>query len=105
MDKKELIKKLRAFKKKIERKYGIEKIIFFGSRARKKSVKEETDVDLIVVGRFKEKTNLKRAPSLYSEWDIELPVDFLCYTPKEFEKLKNKISIIKDALSEGIIIR
>ncbi len=106
MDRKELVKKLREFAKKIEKKHNVERIILFGSRARvKKEEDEESDVDLIIVGKFKDKTNLKRAPPFYLEWTIDLPVDFLCYTPEEFEMLKKKVSIIKDALTRGVIIK
>jgi len=104
MDRKELIKKLKEFKKKIEKKYGVDTLILFGSRATNKYGKE-SDVDLIIVGDFKGRNSLIRVPPLYDYWDIDLPVDFLCYTPKEFEELKNKISIVKEALSEGIIIK
>jgi len=104
MDKKELIEKLKEFKKKVEKKYNIKTIFLFGSRARGK-YREDSDVDLIVVGGFKRKGNLKRAPELYLEWHINLPVDFLCYTPKEFDKLKKQVTIVKTAVEEGIEIK
>jgi hypothetical protein len=31
-------------------------------------------------------------------------VDFICYTPEEFEKLKKEVSIVSEALKEGIEI-
>ena len=77
--------------------------MLFGSRATNK-FREESDVDLIIVGEFKGKNNLKRAPPLYFQWHLDLPVDFLCYTPKEFNKLKKRVSIVKEALDHGIII-
>ncbi len=104
MDKKQLIKELEKFKKKIEKKYKVKKIILFGSRSRTSKPEKDSDVDLIVVGEFKEKTNLKRSPDLYLEWDINLPVDFLCYTPEEFEKLSKKITIVREALKKGVVI-
>lgn len=103
MDRKELIDKLKIFKKKIENKYGVEKIILFGSRACKK-YKEDSDVDLVVVGNFKGKSNLERAPPLYIEWELDLPVDFLCYSPEEYKKLAKQITIVKEAIKKGIII-
>ena len=104
MDKKQLIKELRKFKKKIEKRHRIKKIILFGSRAKDIKPKKEADVDLILVGDFKEKTNLKRSPDLYLDWSINLPVDFLCYTPKEFEALSKKVTIVREALEKGIVI-
>ena len=104
MDRKELIKKLGEFKKKIEKKYDIDFIILFGSRVKGK-IHEASDVDLIIVGKFKGKNSLQRAPKLYLEWNLDLPVDFLCYTPNEFNKLKKQISIVKEAIKNGIEIR
>ena len=104
MDRKKLIKNLEKFKRRIEKKHKIEEMILFGSRVSGKPHKD-SDVDLIVVGNFKGKNSLKRAPELYFEWDLDLPVDFLCYTPEEFNKLKNRISIVREAMNAGIIIK
>ena len=50
---------------------------------------ENSDIDLIIVGEeFKDKGVLKRSPPLYLEWGLEYSVDFLCYTPEEFEVKK-----------------
>ena len=103
MDKKELIKRLKKFKKKIEKKYNISSMMLFGSRA-EGNVKRDSDVDLILVGEFKGKNNLHRSPPLYLEWNLRLPVDFLCYTPEEFERLKNRVSIVREAVENGIEI-
>jgi hypothetical protein len=100
---KELVKKLKEFKKRVEKRHDLKLIILFGSRARKK-FRKDSDVDLIIVGKFKGKNSLKRAPELYLEWDLDLPVDFLCYTPEEFNKLKNQVSIVKEAVENGIEI-
>jgi len=104
MDRKELVKKLKKFKEKINKKYGINKVILFGSRSGR-NFREDSDVDLIIVGKFKGDKNLDRAPLLYLEWDVDLPVDFLCYTPSEFNNLKRKISIVREAIKEGIEIK
>lgn len=104
MDKKQLMKQLKEFKKKIEKNFSVEKLIFFGSRANGK-YRKDSDVDLIVVGGFKDKGNLKRAPPLYLAWDIDLPVDFLCYTPEEFNKLKKMVTIAREAARKGIVIK
>jgi hypothetical protein len=34
----------------------------------------------------------------------DLSADFICYTPEEFEKLKKEVSIVSEALKEGIEI-
>jgi hypothetical protein len=35
----------------------------------------------------------------------DYPVDFLCYTPEEFRKLSKQISLVKQAIKEGIEIK
>ncbi len=103
MDRRELIESLKKFKERVGKRFDVEMLILFGSQSRGK-IKKESDVDLIVVGNFKERSNLKRSPKLYLEWKIDLPVDFLCYTPKEFEKLRRRVSVVRKALSEGVVI-
>lgn len=104
MDRKKLIRKLEDFKKKLEKKIDIKEVILFGSRVNGR-LRKNSDVDLIIVGDFKGKGNLERAPQLYDFWEIDLPVDFICYTPEEYELLKKRISIVKEALTTGIFIK
>src|SRR3989344_5891394 len=104
MDRKKLIEKLQQFKKNIGKKYNLQTVILFGSRASGKPHKD-SDVDLVIVSKdFKGKKSYKRSPPLYLEWDLDLPVDFLCYTPEEFKKVKNRITIVREAVEEGIEI-
>ncbi len=98
--KSELIGRLKDFKKKNR----IEKMYLFGSMMSGKTHRW-SDVDLIVVSkRFRGKGLLERAPVLYMEWDLKYPVDFLCYTPEEFKKLSRQITIVSEAVREGIEI-
>ena len=102
MDKKifKIVNELRNFK----RQNKIEKLFFFGSRAYGKPHKY-SDIDLIVVSKnFRGKGLLDRAPKLYMQWNMDYPVDFLCYTPKEFNKLKKQVTIVREAVREGIEI-
>ncbi len=104
----QIVHLLKSFKRLISRKYKVQKMILFGSQARGEA-KEGSDVDLIVVSpEFKGKKGIKAASSLYIEWHLnqqaDLPVDFLCYSPNEFSKLKNRISIVSQAVQEGLEI-
>lgn len=47
---------------------------------------------------------IERGSKMYDYWNILYPVDFLCYTPEEYEKLRKEITIVKQALDEGIEI-
>ncbi len=102
---KTIIKKIEKFKEGLKNDINIEKIIFFGSRASGKPHKD-SDIDLIIVsGDFRGKKFRYRAIGFYNHWNLDLPVDFLCYTPEEFNKLKKQISIVKDAVETGIEIK
>lgn len=105
MGKEENIKLLKNFIRRITKKYNISKILFFGSRATG-NFDKESDFDLIIVSSdFKGLNFIERASKFYDYWDLNYPVDFICYTPEEFEILKKQISIVADALKFGIEIK
>lgn len=104
---KNLIGELKKFIENIKKHYSISKIILFGSRAKKEIRLDdlEHDVDLIIVSDdFDGKNFFERTGEIYDYWNLDLPVDFICYTNKEFNALKKKISIVRDALREGIVV-
>ena len=104
MDKRENLKIVKLFKKIVSEKLNIQKLILFGSRARG-DFKKDSDFDLIVVSdEFVNGGRYKRAPDIYRAWNMDYPVDFLCYTQKEFNKLKNRVTIVREAVKEGIEI-
>lgn len=97
----EILKKIKEF---IKQHKGIERAIVFGSVARGDAGKY-SDVDIILVSKeFEGKSALKRPVAFYLEWRIGRPVDFLCYTPEEFNSLKKKATIVREAVNEGIEI-
>ncbi len=99
-----LILELKNFLMKINQDVKIEKILLFGSRAKKKFNKD-SDVDLIIVSSdFKGMNFFERVSKMYDYWHLDLPVDFICYTPEEFNKLKKGITIVSEAIREGILI-
>lgn len=102
MDKKksEIIQKLKEFKKQNK----IDKMYLFGSMVAGRTHKY-SDVDLLVVSKnFRRKGILERSPELYMKWNLEYPVDFLCYSPEEFKNLKKQITIVRQAVKTGIRI-
>lgn len=95
-----LIDSVEKFKKMI----GAEKIILFGSYARGE-YDEHSDVDLILVSKnFEGKKFHSRFKGLWLKWKFGLPVDFIPLTPREFERQKKRVSIVSEALKEGIKI-
>ena len=100
-----LTENLKDFLKELEKDFDIDKFVLFGSMATGKN-KETSDVDLIIVSNDFEGMNFfERASKVSDYWDLDLPVDFLCYTKKEFAILKNRISIASKALEEGVLIK
>ncbi len=100
----ERIKRIvREFKKRIEKEFFVEKLILFGSAVRGK-MKKDSDIDLIVVSKkYGRKDVFKITPKLYNAWYSNYPVDIILFNTKEFEKLKKEVSIVSEALKEGII--
>lgn len=101
---KSLIKDLKEFKLKTSEHIPIKKMIFFGSRVTGKPHRW-SDIDLIIVStKFGHLNFRKRATKMYDYWNLNFPVDFLCYTPEEFDRFKKQVSIVRDALRDGIEI-
>ncbi|NHI94994.1 MAG: nucleotidyltransferase domain-containing protein [Candidatus Lokiarchaeota archaeon] len=78
------------------------KILLFGSRA-KGTATEDSDLDIIIVSDFFEPIPfLERMPIVLKLIAFPKHVDIICYSEKEFLNLKNKSSILIDALKHGI---
>ena len=102
--KKAIVKLLKEFKSRTIKEFPITKMYFFGSRASGKPHRW-SDIDLLIVSeKFKKLKFRKRSTKMYDYWDLDYPVDFLCYTPEEFKKLSKQITIVKEAVENGIEI-
>jgi|SRR3989344_2039803 len=105
MDRKKNIEKLKEFKRNLSRVIPVKKMILFGSMAYGKPHKW-SDFDLIIVSqKFRKKVSFRRSLGFYKYWNLDYPVDFLCYTPEEFNRLKKQITIVKEAVEKGIEIK
>jgi len=99
-----LIRRLRAFKSEVNSDFPVQKMILFGSRAKGKKGKD-VDFDLVIVSeKFRRLNFIERSARMYDYWKLEYPADFLCYTPEEFARKKKQITIVREALLEGIAI-
>ena len=99
-----VIEELRRFRRRVSKRYKVQRMILFGSRARGKT-HEFSDVDLILVSPwFRRRGAISRAYPMHLEWDLGYPVDFLCYTPEEFRRLSARAGPVREALREGIEI-
>jgi len=105
MSSEKLVKSLKSFAEEISADYSLKSMYLFGSRAMKKRVRRDGDVNLpLVSDKFKGKRRLKRSPPLYLKRDLSYPVDFICLTPREFKKKKNEIGVIREAVRDGVKI-
>ena len=98
----ELGEELSRIKDQIIREFEPEKIILFGSLA-KKGVSLTSDIDLLIVKdttlSFKERMNI-----LYSTIDYRYPTDMLFYTPEEIDRMRKFNPLIKNVLKEGVCV-
>jgi predicted nucleotidyltransferase len=91
-----------SIKSQIIQKIDPDKILLFGSLA-KKNVSLTSDIDIIII-KETERSFKERMNELYSIIDYRYPTDMFYYTPDEIQRLKEKNYFIKHALSEGIWI-
>jgi len=97
---KEMTEGIRKFKKTIE----ADKVILFGSYATGTAGKD-SDIDLILVSKkFTGKKFHQRLKGMWLKWTLDMPVDFVPYTPGEFKKAAGEAGIVSEALREGIEI-
>lgn len=79
-----------------------DKIILFGSMATGK-YRKNSDFDLCVVSNSSDKR--KTLTDLYCEIDSERPIDFLLYTPDEWERsLKDNCSFASQINKKGVML-
>jgi len=99
------LKLVRDFKSLVLKKISVDKMLFFGSRA-KSVFFEDSDFDLLIVSKdFENKPFYERPVDLYFQWKNQFDVDIICYTPKEFlEKLSDPYSVAANAAKTGLIV-
>jgi len=90
------------FARRLREEIGAQKVILFGSRARGDWL-EESDYDFVVVAeRFGGLHFVERPVNLYQYWKGHPGVELLCYTPEEFNRKRRQITIVREAVREGI---
>lgn len=105
MDKRRnLLKQLKEFRKRVNKDFPVQKLYLFGSYASGR-LRQDSDVDLIIVSpKFRKLDFVQRGSRMYDYRNFNCPADFLCYTPEEFERKKKTATIIRQAVEEGIEI-
>jgi len=97
-----LNQELDQIKEQIINYFQPEKIILFGSLAKKEATLS-SDIDLLIIKdsnlSFKERMYL-----IYDKIDYQVPLDMFFYTPEELNCLEKKSTFIKKIMQEGKII-
>lgn len=88
----------------LRREIAPSKVLIFGSRIRGNAA-PESDIDVIVVSDYFEGMKfVRRMSTVLKKIKFSRHVDFICYTPKEFEEIKDSSTIVKEALAEGVFV-
>ncbi|NOZ59361.1 MAG: nucleotidyltransferase domain-containing protein [Euryarchaeota archaeon] len=87
---------------RIVREFKPVRVIFFGSRV-KGGAREDSDIDVIIISEaFRDVPFLRRMERVLKVARFPKHVDFLCYTPEEFERIKKSSAIVKEAMEEYV---
>lgn len=86
----------------IVRMFSPIKIMVFGSRV-KGTATDDSDIDVIIIAEsFREIPFVNRMATVMKSVRFQKHVDYLCYTPDEYERLKDRSSVLKDAASYAV---
>ncbi|WP_456475850.1 nucleotidyltransferase domain-containing protein [Candidatus Pyrohabitans sp.] len=87
---------------RIVREFKPIKVIFFGSRV-KGGAREDSDIDVIIISEaFRGIPFIRRMERVLKVARFPKHVDFLCYTPEEFERIKNSSAVVQEAMEEYV---
>lgn len=96
------MKELNFIRDQIVRIADPTRIYLFGSYA-KGTQRPESDFDICIVARTKNKRQL--LTELYFRVEADHPIDFLLYTPEEWEEcLKDELSFAHQLSREGVLL-
>lgn len=101
--KKKLEKELKRIVGILAVKYNPKKVILFGSLANGK-VRSWSDLDLAII-KETDKKFIKRLKEVALLTDPEVGVDFLVYTPQEFDRMaKDNYFVKEEIVSKGKVV-
>jgi len=99
----ELDPRIESLKQQLVTRYHPEKVILFGSAARGADV--INDVDLFIIKDDVPVIGAERIRQLYRLMDVDLPVDYLIYRPKEVsERLALGDPFVISVMNEGKVL-
>lgn len=99
-------RKVAAFIKAVREKFAPSAIYLFGSRAKGEEM-NYSDWDFLVVSdRFEGISFRDRIDAVLElvKEPMGADVEPLCYTPKEFEDMRKRLTIVKQAVETGVLL-
>lgn len=97
-EREELLEKLSAFVAELKANHGIQEVYLYGSLARGE-IHEGSDIDLVIVGDFKERF-FERIGRILELTD--LPIEPLAYTRQEFKSMQREGNLfLREVLATG----
>jgi hypothetical protein len=100
---KEMRREIKRLKERLSGRYDIERALLFGSRARGDNLLD-SDVDLLLVSKDFGPNFHERIRDVAREWEHVIPLEPICYTPKELKDMVDRRGIVRQALEEGILV-
>ncbi len=101
----EKTREMKQFLSAIKKKFHPSKVILFGSRARGDYM-EESDYDLLIVSNeFVNYDWRGRIIEVIKLANGKFSLDVICLTEEEFEKRKKELSIVNEAVKEGVVLK
>lgn len=96
---------LERFLDRVQEEFPLRAALVFGSRARGDEL-VDSDYDLILVSpAFVGMPFTRRAAALLHFWELPEGVDLFCYTPEEFGRKRRELSMVAEAVAEGLLLR
>jgi hypothetical protein len=96
-------REIKRLKERLSGRYDIERALLFGSRARGDNLLD-SDVDLLLVSKDFGPNFHERIRDVAREWEHVIPLEPICYTPKELKDMVDRRGIVRQALEEGILV-
>ena len=96
------VEKLNAIREQVIQLCDPQKILLFGSQA-KGTATTKSDVDLCIIASTNDKRSL--LTDLYCDTESDTPIDFLLYTPEEWERsVADSQSFAHKLNREGVVL-
>ncbi len=97
----QVVRRLRALKRRLAGHIRVERMILFGSRVRRDWLLT-SDADVMIVSPdFGGRRFVDRSAEVLRHWGGCVDLEVFCYTPEEMAGRRHEIGIIAQALKEG----